>query len=69
MPFDQKLGAKILVDSEGRQYDWPSDKSDVQLLGTRARAARQIIGDDRKRILLEQVLRAKNDVPLFENIL
>lgn len=67
--FDQNLAGKILVDPERRQYDWPSDKSDVQLLGTRARVARQIIGDDRKRILLEQVLRAKNDVPLFESIL
>jgi len=67
--FDQNLAGKILVAPERRQYDWPSDKSDVQLLGTRARVARQIIGYDRKRILLEQVLRAKNDVPLFESIL
>jgi len=69
VPFDRELGTKILVDTKERRYNWPLDKSEVQLLGTRARAARQIIGDDRKRILLEQVLSTKNDVPLFKNIL
>ncbi len=69
VPFDRELGAKILLDSKKREYDWPTDRSDEDLLGSRARVARQILGDDRKRILLEQVLRAKNDVPLFESIL
>jgi hypothetical protein len=70
VPFDQELAKNILTVGKTEQpYDWPADGRDLQRLSSRTRAARRIIGDDRKRILLKQVLGAENDVPLFENIL
>lgn len=69
VPFDRKLGAKILLDSEKKTICWRADKSDLQQLNWHTRAARLIIDDDRtKRILLEQVLEAGNKVPLFKNL-
>jgi len=69
VPFDLELAKKILtVGKTEEPYCWTTDGRDLQQLGSRTRAARRILGDERKRILLEQV-RAKNDVPLFKNIL
>ena len=59
--FDLELAKKILTVGKTEQpYNWPSDKSGAwRLLVSGTRTARRIMGDDRKRILLEQVLDAK----------
>ena len=69
VPFDRELGAEILVSSAGAPYDWPRDKSDIQLLGSRARASRRLVGTQAKRVLLERVMDAGNDIPLFRRLL
>jgi hypothetical protein len=67
--FDQKLGAEILVSSSGVPYSWPESKSPVQPLGQRTRASRRLTSEQGKRILLERVIDAGNDVPLFRQLL
>jgi hypothetical protein len=69
VPFDRELGVRILRNRKGTQYDWPTDRTDVQLLGTRARASRRIMTEQSKRVLLRQVINTGNDVPLFERLL
>lgn len=69
VPFDRELGAKILLAPKGMPYDWPTDKADVQLLGTRARASRRIMTQQGKRTLLERVINTGNKVPLFRRLL
>lgn len=53
--FDRELGAKILVSRSGAPYSWPTDRTDLQLLGSRCRASRRLIGRQRKRVLLQRV--------------
>jgi len=67
--FDRELGAKILVSRSGAPYSWPTEKTDVQLLGSRARASRQVTSRQGKRVILEHVIDAGNDVPLFRRLL
>lgn len=67
--FDKKLGEKILLSSSWKPYTWPNDKTSARLLGSRTRTSRWLRDEQRKRILLQQVINAGNDVPLFRRLL
>jgi hypothetical protein len=67
--FDRELAAKILPSPPGKKYDWPEDKRNLQRLGSRTRASRLLTDTREKRILLQRVLVAGNDVPLFGRLL